>query len=144
MLTGDMNSFKDHTIKSAFSLKQIVNKATRGNRLLDKVITNMDKVYPSPIIIPQIGTSDHMAVLCYPRPDYKQLGTAVEYRQTRVNGHNERVLFASALQAVKWEYLYLKESCEEQFHIFSYTMDDLLHTFLPLKTVKVRPSDKPG
>jgi hypothetical protein len=142
-LVGDMNSFRDSAVKSAFSLKQIVKQATRGNRILDKVLTNMGTLYANPDILPQIGKSDHQVVLCRPQPDYQLLGTTPEYRTTRVNGHNERVLFASQLQATKWEALYKMDTCEEQFTLFSETINDLLDTYLPMKTVKVQPSDKP-
>ena len=97
----------------------------------------MSSLYPMPIILPQRGKSDHMAVLCNPGPDYQQLGTTVEYRTTRVNGHNEHVLFASALQAVRLEAQYAMESCELQFNMFNGTIDDLINTFLPQKIESV-------
>ena len=129
VITGDMNHLKDSYIKSSFSLKQIVTKATRGSRILDKVYTNMSSIYRTPIIDPQIGRSDHNGVLCRPSPDYTDLCTAPVTRTTRVNGKNERVLFASALMDINWDPLYHMQCCSEQFLFFQAKMQDLLDTF---------------
>ena len=42
--TGDFNTLKNSSVKSSFSLKQIVTKATRGKNILDKVLTNMSSL----------------------------------------------------------------------------------------------------
>jgi hypothetical protein len=55
IITGDFNKFKDNSIKSAYSLKQIVSKPTRGSNILDKVLTNMFHLYNTPEILPHIG-----------------------------------------------------------------------------------------
>ena len=42
----------------------VVNVGTRGNAVLDKIWTNMDKLYISPITLSELGKSDHNMVLC--------------------------------------------------------------------------------
>ena len=142
-LTGDMNSFKDSSIKSSYSLKQIVNSPTRGDRILDKVLTNMTALYSTPLILPQIGKSDHFSVLCRPTPDYQMLKTQSITVTKRVNGKNEKALFASGLMAIQWEPMYRLPSCKEQFEYYAQNITDLLDTFLPLKSVTKCKSDKP-
>jgi hypothetical protein len=143
LITGDMNSLKDYTLKSSYALCQIVTQPTRGGKILDKVLTNMSSLYGIPDILPQVGKSDHCGVLCRPAPDYSKLGTSPVSYTVRVNGHNEKALFASALMAIQWEPLYTLPTCAEQFSYLSENIHDLLDTFLPLKTISKRPSDKP-
>jgi len=40
VLLGDLNQLKDYNIVS-FPLKQVVKRATRGTRILDKIYTNI-------------------------------------------------------------------------------------------------------
>ena len=43
----------------------IVNVGTRGNAVLDKIWTNMDNVYMSPVTLSELGTSYHNMVQVY-------------------------------------------------------------------------------
>ena len=45
-----------------------MNVGTRGIAVLDKIGTNMDKVYMSPVTISELGTSDHSMVLAEQQP----------------------------------------------------------------------------
>ena len=40
--------------------------SARGNAVLDKIWTNMDNVYMSPVTLSELGTSDHNMVLLKP------------------------------------------------------------------------------
>jgi hypothetical protein len=68
ILTGDFNQFKHQRLCSFFSFKQIVNQATRGNNILDEVITNISKYYETPNVVAPLGSSDHNSVVLNPRP----------------------------------------------------------------------------
>lgn len=50
----------------AFQLKRMVNFATRGNRTLDLVISNLHKYYSCPQRAPPFGLSDHFTVTVNP------------------------------------------------------------------------------
>jgi hypothetical protein len=143
MITGDMNQLKDAPTKSAYALQQIVLTATRGSKILDKVLTNMPSLYTTPDILPQIGKSDHHAVLCRPAPDYSSLGVTPIKLVSRSRGKNEKALFAGALMNFKWDPLYRMTTCKEQFEFLSQNINDMLDHFLPLKTTTKRSSDKP-
>ena len=142
-IIGDMNHLKDNSIRSAYNLRQIVNKPTRGNHILDKVLTNLSPLYGTPLILPQIGRSDHHAVLCQPCPDYSILDNTPVTRTTRVSGKNEKALFAGALMGTDWTPLYRLPTCQQQFEYYSRIIDDLLDTFLPVKSTVARHNDKP-
>ena len=144
MLLGDFNGFKDSQITNIYNMKQIVDKNTRKNKTLDKIITNMYELYNVPIILPPIGRSDHNSVLCRPWPKcssmYK-LNTTQVVR--RCAGHNERSLFVNAISNINWNNLYNMPSCQEKFDAFSDTITNLLDTYLPMKAVKRVTNDKP-
>ena len=142
MITGNMNILKDNYIKSSYSLKQIVSKPTHGTRILDKVYTNLTSLYKTPVIILNIGKSDHNGVLCHPASDYNELSTVPVKQKVRTSGHNEKVLFASALLDTDWTTLYRMQTCYEQFEFFMQNVTDLLDTFLPMKEMSRLPSDK--
>ena len=63
VLTGDLNQFKDTFLRTHYSLKQLVRNPTRKNAILDKIWTNMEPVYETPVVLGELGTSDHRMVL---------------------------------------------------------------------------------
>ena len=67
LLMGDFNRMKDRYIKSSFSLKHIVPRATRGEAILDYIYANIKQHYGIPSIEPPIGMSDHRIVICHPQ-----------------------------------------------------------------------------
>ena len=54
---------------------------------------------------------------------------------TRLMDNNERAMFTSAQSHTRLEYMYTLPTCEEQFNFFQETMDYLLGTCFPYKTV---------
>ena len=66
IITGDFNQLNDNFLKTHYRFVQIVNVGTRGNAVLDKIWTNMDNVYMSPVTLSELGTSDHNMVLLKP------------------------------------------------------------------------------
>ena len=66
IITGDFNQLNDNFLKTHYRFVQIVNVGTRGNAVLDKMWTNMDNVYMSPVTLSELGTSDHNMVLLKP------------------------------------------------------------------------------
>ena len=56
---------------------------------------------------------------------------------------NEKAAFSSALSHVRWEHLYAMATCEEQFNFFQRTMEELMDTYFPYKSVTRHTADKP-
>ena len=72
LLTGNFNHFKIQRLIAQFKIKQLVRIPTRGNNILDLIITNMHQAYDcnSVCTIPPFGLSDHNGVLLRsPRSD---------------------------------------------------------------------------
>ena len=105
LLVGDFNHFKDASIKQSFKLVQLVKKPTRGDNILDKILTNMDKFYATPQILPPLGASDHFVVTCHPniQHTYKKQNMHILKRSTDANGKN---MFVHAIKSIDWSELY--------------------------------------
>ncbi len=65
-LFGDINHLDSDQICSGNNLFQVVTKPTRGNAILDKIITNLDHYLKELEIYSPIGKSDHSCVLWCP------------------------------------------------------------------------------
>ena len=65
-ITGDFNQLNDNFLKVHYRFVQVVNVVTRGQATLDKIWTNMNGYYSTPVSISELGTSDHCMVLWKP------------------------------------------------------------------------------
>ena len=106
IITGDFNQLNDNFLKTHYRFVQIVNVGTRGNAVLDKIWTNMDNVYMSPVTLSELGTSDHNMVLLKPGSRLPRSTGSVMRVTIRAMGENEKALFDRALSAVSWEPLF--------------------------------------
>ena len=66
IITGDFNQLNDNFLKVHYRFVQVVNVVTRGQATLDKIWTNMNGYYSTPVSISELGTSDHCMVLWKP------------------------------------------------------------------------------
>ena len=132
IVTGDFNQLNDNFLKTHYRFVQIVNVGTRGNAVLDKIWTNMDKVYMSPVTISELGTSDHSMVLLKPSSSLSCSTGSVMRVTIRAMGEIEKALFDRALSAVSWEPMFRLETCEEQYQTM---IDSLMEMCFPYKIV---------
>ncbi len=56
---------------------------------------------------------------------------------------NEKAAFASAPSHISWEHMYAMATCEEQFNFFQRTMEELMVTHFPYKSVTRHTAEKP-
>ena len=71
LVLGDLNHLNDARLKSNFKLKQIVHFSTRGQNTLDKILTNLQDYYDTPVECPVFGLSDHSSVEVQPKQRVK-------------------------------------------------------------------------
>ena len=67
LVLDDFNHLNDARLKSNFNLKQIVQFPTRGKNTLDKILTNLQDYYDTPVERPAFGLSDHSSVEVQPK-----------------------------------------------------------------------------
>ena len=56
IITGDFNQLKDNFLKVHYLFVQVVNVVTRGQATLDKIWTNMNVFYYTPVSISELVT----------------------------------------------------------------------------------------
>jgi len=93
-------------------LRQVVKSATRGTAVLDKIYTSVKDWYEVPSILPNIGQSDHNAVVMTPkhRPTNRGEEVTVTVRSQDSNG---RALLGQAIADTDWTLLYCMDTCDE-------------------------------
>lgn len=62
VITGDFNMLNVADLLSCHNLKQVVREPTRGNNILDLIITNMFHFYSTPTVTAPLGRSDHHVI----------------------------------------------------------------------------------
>ena len=68
LLCGDFNRLNIRRLTTHFQLKKLVDKPTRGDQILDSVISNLPQLYDANSLqaLPPFGLSDHKVVLVDP------------------------------------------------------------------------------
>jgi len=141
-VVGDFNRMKDEPLRN-FPLRQLVRSNTRKDAVLDKIYTNMSEWYNPPVIVPQIGTSDHRAVLLHPTGRGVRCEVQEKVSVVRSRDSNGRTLLAHALMNFNWTPLYRLSSCEEMVKFFYSAVLSLLNQHLPLRQRSQNLNDKP-
>ena len=75
LVLGDLNHLNNARLKSNFKLKQIVHFPTRGQKTLDKILTNLQDYYDTPVEHSAFGLSDHSSVEVQPKQRVKTAQT---------------------------------------------------------------------
>ena len=145
LLTGDFNHLRIQRILVQFKMKQLVHTPTRGNNILDLIITNLYQVYGqnSVHIIPPFGLSDHSGVLLRPKvrsPNNSCSRKSLEMRDTRPRRKYE---LGRYLSSIDWSILNEVGTCEAKSQFFTNLITTGVDIIMPLKRVKVHVNDPP-
>ena len=143
VVLGDFKHFKPGNLCSSFKLKRLITKPIQGNKILDQAYSTMSQYYDEALILPPVGLSEHSSVLLQPSNYH-----APNLLATRVLKRNnckapKRQALLSFLQAVNWTPLYLMSLFEDQFNDFQSTLATAMDKCLPMRFVKLHPTDKP-
>ena len=144
-IVGDFNptstNISDCYFKCAIGLTQIVKVLTRDTGILDWCLTNHPKLFPPPIQLPKIGSSDHYCVLMHPNLlSAKQSKQTKILRDTRNSNMRE---FGRWRTQFSWHELHSLGSCSEKFEYFHQALVNAIDYFFPVKVSRVQKSDKP-
>ena len=142
VVLGDFNQFKPGNLCSSFKLKRLVTKPTRGNKILDQAYSTMSQYYDEALILPPVGLSDHSSVLLQPSNYHAPSLPATRVLKRDCKASNRQALL-SFLQAINWTPLYHMSLCEDQFNDFQSTLATAMDKCLPMRSVKLHPTDKP-
>ena len=142
-IADDFNTFPDKFITISHDFKQVVTENTREKKILDKCFTNCAGFCHKIRTLPNLGKSDHTAVVCEPNINTKYNKGKRVTKIVRVSGKNEKAMFVHNLQKVNWTELYRLDSCKDQFAYFDGIMSELIDAHFPLKTIVSHTKDKP-
>ena len=144
LLTGDFNHLKIQRLVTQFKMKQLVRIPTRGNNILDLIITNMHQAYHCNSIctLPPFGVSDHNGVLLRPKersPNINSSRKILEKRDTRPSRKYE---FGRYLSSIDWAILEMVDTCEAKSQILTELITTGTDKIMSLKRVKARVNDR--
>ena len=154
LISGDRNDLGiDRLLTIDPSLRQLVNKNTRGLKVLDVILSNLSVFFEEPEIVEPIAVddptkggvpSDHSGVVAAPRADAAR--PAVKHRIYRTI----RPITTSAINNIgqvfvneKWKFMDPLSSPTVLTENFEYFTGAILDTFCPSKVVSSQPNEKP-
>lgn len=142
LLSGDFNRLRVSRLLNQFKLKQLVRVPTRGDNILDLIITNMNTVYDQDQIErhPPFGLSDHCAVLLRPktRGQHKCSRRTIMKRDMRPS---KKQCFGRYLSSIDWSVLHQLDNCDSKLQLFLDFVMIGLDNIMPLRAVKLQVND---
>ena len=143
ILAGDWNRANVSPVIKHFRLTQVVHFPTRGDRTLDKVLTNLTEHYEKPSPFPPFGLSDHCTVGLFPKIRSKANIPANRTVTTRTVNAESKQAFGRYMTGVDWSLIDTIDSVQEQYAHFSALIHIGLDSILPKKRVKFHRNDAP-
>ena len=104
ILLGDFNTLDVTNILTNHTLKQLVREPTRGNSVLDLVISNLASYYNKPVVSAHLGSSDHFSVHWVPNPNYDSSKLTAKKKVVKMSRFPESALneFGRWVSAHNW------------------------------------------
>ncbi|XP_033638568.1 uncharacterized protein LOC117299218 [Asterias rubens] len=141
VILGDLNRTDTNPICRAHALKQVVDKPTRNDAILDVIITNIKNLYSSPVVSTLVGRSDHNTI--YWSPSGNKIVNGVHVRSVRPLPKPSMHEFGRWITAHQWEEVLNATSTGEKSDAFYSTINAALDLHFPTKLVKLHTNDKP-
>ena len=122
-------------------LKQIVDKPTRGNAILDPVITDLHSFYQKPLIEAPLQSdtengeeSDHKMVLVKPLNNIEHK-IVIEKKTVKVRNYSDEnfATMGRALDELDWAFLSQCLSVDTKMRQFQDSLFNIFETSFPLK-----------
>ena len=145
LLCGDFNRLKVNRLAAQFRLRQLVDKPTRGDQILDLVLTNQPDLYDKNSVqtLPPFGLSDHNVVFVRPTIRAPRDGPSrrtVSKRDTRASRKSELGRF---LVSIDWSVVSEAPNCETKLALFTDFIKIGLDHIMPVKNVRLHLNDPP-
>ncbi len=144
IIASDFNRLNIKQIANQFHLKQLVKFPTRGERTLDLILTNLEKILPKPgkrttlwIIRPFYSYHFSERTVRPRSTDTKKLITVRKRNKTSVDA------LGRFLSNIDWSMLNSLVTIENQLNYFKDTVMIGLNSMMPSKLVKLHTDDTP-
>ena len=146
VLLGDFNRLDICDLLIHQNLKQTVWTPTRGQHVLDLIVTNLHELYNEPSIIAPLGTSDHNVVKWTPSASegVRSHGKNKSKKHVRRFPQSTRDAFGRwCNNHTRFADVKNPESCSELASSFSCHLSSAIDRIFPIKMVKIHFTDKP-
>ena len=140
VLCGDFNDIRklNNQLCSLTGLKPCVNLPSRGQHFLDQIYVNSSTVRKA-TLQPPFGRSDHKVVLW--RPESAPTVT-VSKKMVRVHTKANMAAFMQAAASTDWTAASnISHSVDESADHIQHVIVQLLNSYFPFRTIRVRSSD---
>ena len=143
VILGDFNTFPVNQVTRPLSLKQVVKVPTRGKNTLDKILTNIHKLYKAPISLPALGNSDHSSVLWQPIHQQQQPNQTTKTQYSRRYPDSRIREFGAWITQQTWQEVLDAEGTDNKCDLFYEIIWEKINDCFPLKKRRTHPNDKP-
>ena len=142
IVVGDFNRLDVSSLKRHFKLKQTVKSATRGQAILDLILTNMADHFSVPEIHPPFGLSDHNTVLMKAKERVASQSTrkCITVRDMRESRKKSLGLYISN---INWSTISAHNDVESMLSTFEEIVKVGMDKITPEKTIRIYPKDPP-
>ena len=140
IVAGDVNHLPIKDLICQHNLQQLVNKPTRGERVLDVVLTNCPHLWRQPKVFKGLVRSDHMAILVSPVTRSKPERNNVYFRDVR---DHHKLFMEQKLNECDWSRVYSSTDANEAALLLNDTLFNLYDECFPLIKVRMSTRDPP-
>jgi len=139
LLLGDFNKFNTEHIVSHLDFKMIVEEATRGKSILDKVFVSHQIEEFSLQVLDPLSSSDHNKIIVSLQ---KETQHNIQFKNLYDLRHSNIVQFISHLKTADFSQILTTYPCDEKLNLF---YDIVLRAMkcIPVKKVPISQKDKP-
>ena len=131
------------SILFAHDLKQLINFLTRGDAILDLILTNIGNCYDNPFDVSPIGKSDHTCIVWKPTGNYHLVNSKTFTKKVRPMKDSQIREFGRWIQNQTWDNVINAQGTQNKADALYGYLDDSIESFFPMKTVKIHSNNKP-
>ncbi|XP_041460838.1 uncharacterized protein LOC121411992 [Lytechinus variegatus] len=139
---GDFNRLNIVPLLQGHGLKQVVNKSTCNDAILDKIITNLDSFYAPITLLSPIGRSDHNGVLWSPDSNHLKPPNKTQRKVIRPMRDSDVRQFGQWISSHDWSNVRDAGNVDAKCNEFYSDLNAAIDRFFPAKTIQVHSRDK--
>ena len=142
-LAGDFSRLDVSRLSTQFRMIQLVCSPTRGDRILDLILTNLPQLYDrnSVKILPQFGLSDHNVGLLHPKVRSPKEGPSRKVITKRDTRTSKKLELGRYLNSIKWSTVDSLLNCEDKLELMKNFIHNGLNYIMPIHRKEVLPMD---
>ena len=142
IVAGDFNRVKTGSLQRHFRLKQLVKSATRGQAILDLILTNLAQFYSPPTIFPPFGLSDHNTIQAEPK-ERTQGQSTMKYITLRDMRKSNINALGRYFNNVDWSIMKSQTNSESKLSTFENLVKIGMNNIMHEKPKRIYPKDSP-